>query len=158
MTSEEFALHLLSYVGTAYLYETSGACPENADMAWAKDRLQACRDRGQWRSVRESIEEMMHMGIISGNVTDGVFLDIPVPELDRFAIAGSALVVADDDSSEHAKLIRRLIIGYICGEPLVISVGNISSQRAGATTCPGSSLRPTYAWRNPPPQAPVIGS
>ncbi|MEQ8667584.1 MAG: hypothetical protein RIC12_00340, partial [Pirellulales bacterium] len=124
MTPEEFALHLLSYVGTAYLYETTGACPGNADLDWAKNRLQACEDRGQWDSVRESIEEMMHMEIISGNVTDGVFLDIPVSEIDRFATAGSELVVADDDPPESANLFSRLIIGYICGEPVVISVGN----------------------------------
>ncbi|MEQ8667717.1 MAG: hypothetical protein RIC12_01005, partial [Pirellulales bacterium] len=79
-------------------------------------------------------------------------------EIDRFATAGSELVVADDDPPESANLFSRLIIGYICGEPVVISVGNTPSPRAGATASDGNSLRPTYAWRNPPPKPPVLRS
>lgn len=157
MTPEEFALNMLSYVGTAYLYETTGDCPTGADMAWAEQRLQDCRDRDQWESVRDAIENMMEEGIISGNVTDGVFLQIPPIETQRFTTMAAALVASEDEPSQNVRLFGRLLIGYLCGEAVVALPEELGLGMVEPSTYVEQSFRPTYAWRNPPPKPPVLG-
>ena len=119
MTPEQVATCFLSYVGTKFLYDTTGECPLGADIRWAKDRIAESREAGQYAACLQAIAKMQAAGILQTPDRSRLNIECPGERLKDLLAVWICLAMPRDLGQEHADHVTNILKDWLRGIPSI---------------------------------------